>query len=221
MKFGKLFISMALLLTASHLASAQATNDFGTWSSVQATKVWKSSNNTSSPYAMARAEHRSFDCARSTECFFLMAGGGMSFNKYLKADISYEYWGLPAYNHSTAHKGVASITGSIGSGNISLMMREKYELAYSPQSHSTSHTLRSRLRAQYSIQDIRLTPYIMYEYFNSLTGGKWIRSLHYAGAEWKFTKHSSIDLFYMYHLYQTTTGTAGEHVAGIGYNILF
>jgi len=217
----KLSVLIITLLTACLSLSAQTKSDFGTWTSLQVVKVWKNQNGGVSPYAQARAEHRSFENASATESCFITAGGGCVFNKYFKADLNYEFWKLPGYSNCTTHKGVVCLAGSITSGGLGFFLREKYEIAYTQELRTTTHTLRTRLRAQYDITNIRLTPYMMYEFFGSLTGAGWLRSLHYAGAEFRFGKHNSIDIFYMYNLTAGADGKSGEHVLGFGYNLFF
>ena len=92
-------LSISAVLAAK-TATAQTTSDLGTWSSVQLVKSF------GAPYAMARLEHRSYDHVQATECWFAMAGGGYNFNSWLKGDLSYEYWQIPAAGGITQHKAV-------------------------------------------------------------------------------------------------------------------
>ena len=207
------FLSALALCAAP--AFAQATSDLGTWSSIQLVKSF------GAPYAMARAEHRSYDHISATECWFLMAGGGYNFNSWLKGDLSYEYWKIPSAGDLVQHKAVFCFTETLKREGLAVALREKYELAYNPAAESFSHTLRTRLRGQYKAADSIFTPYLMYEYFTNLSTGKWVRSLHYAGTEISLGGGHSIDLFYMYHLYGTAIGTAAVNTLGVGYTFGF
>ena len=195
--------------------NAQSTSDYGTWSSIQLVKSF------GAPYAMARLEHRSFENVHGTECWFAMAGGGYNFNKWLKGDLSYEYWSIPSAGDMVQHKAVLSFTETLKREGLAVALREKYELAYNPDAESFSNTLRTRLRAQYKAQDSILTPYVMYELFGSLDGKGWVRSLHYAGTEISLGRGHSLDFFYMYHLYATAIGTAAVNTLGVGYTFVF
>ena len=212
----KVFI---VLLTAMAVfaaqANAQSTSDLGSCSSIQLVKSF------GAPYAMARLEHRSYDSIHSTECWFAMAGGGYNFNKWLKGDLSYEYWSIPSAGNMVQHKGVLCFTETLKREGLALALREKYELAYNPESKSFSNTLRTRLRGQYKVPDSIFTPYLMYEIFGSLDGKGWVRSLHYAGTEINLGGGHSLDFFYMYHLYDKAGLTAACHVLGAGYNFVF
>ena len=146
MKRTILTLASAFLLFSLN-GNAQSTSDFGTWSSVQLVKSF------GAPYAMARLEHRSFDNVHSTECWFAMAGGGYNFNKWLKGDLSYEYWSIPSAGNMVQHKAVLSFTETLKREGLAVALREKYELAYNPDAESFSNTLRTRLRAQYKAQD--------------------------------------------------------------------
>ncbi len=211
----RLICLLSALALCAAPAFAQATSDLGTWSSIQLVKSF------GAPYAMARAEHRSYDHISATECWFLMAGGGYNFNSWLKGDLSYEYWKIPSSGDLVQHKAVFCFTETLKREGLAVALREKYELAYNPAAESFSHTLRTRLRGQYKAADSIFTPYLMYEYFTNLSTGKWVRSLHYAGTEISLGGGHSIDLFYMYHLYGTAIGTAAVNTLGVGYTFVF
>ncbi|MBP5303138.1 MAG: DUF2490 domain-containing protein [Bacteroidales bacterium] len=196
-------------------SNAQSFSDLGTWSSIQLVKSF------GAPFAMARLEHRSYDNIGSTECWFAMAGGGYNFNSWFKGDLSYEYWNIPSAGDMILHKGVLSLTETLKREELAVSLREKYELAYNPDSKSITNTLRTRLRGQYKATDSIFTPYLMFEYFSSLDGKGWIRSLHYAGTEISLGKGHSLDFYYMYHLYDKSGLTGACHILGAGYYFVF
>ena len=208
-------IILSVLALSAARTSAQTVSDLGTWSSIQLVKSF------GAPYAMARLEHRSYDLVHGTECWFAMAGGGYNFNSWLKGDLSYEYWQIPAAGGIVQHKAVLSLTETLKREGLAVALREKYELACNPDAESFTNTLRTRLRGQYKAADSRFTPYLMYEFFSSIDTGKWVRSLHYAGTEIGLGKGHSLDFFYMYHLYDKGGLTAACHVLGLGYNFVF
>lgn len=210
-----LFLILSAIAVLSVKANAQSVSDLGTWSSIQLVKSY------GAPYAMARLEHRSYDNIQGTECWFAMAGGGYNFNSWLKGDLSYEYWSIPSAGNMIQHKGVLSFTETLKREGLAVALREKYELAYNPESGSISNTLRTRLRGQYKATDSIFTPYLMYEYFSSLDGKGWVRSLHYAGTEISLGGGHSLDFFYMYHLYDKAGLVGACHVIGVGYNFVF
>ncbi len=207
-------LAVTAVFTAKN-ANAKTTSDLGTWSSVQLVKSF------GAPYAMARVEHRSYDNIQDTECWFAMAGGGYNFNGWLKGDLSYEYWQIPAAGGITQHKAVLCLTETLKREGLALALREKYELAYNPDAESFSNTLRTRIRGQYKAPESRWTPYLMYEFFSSFDTGKWVRSLHYAGTEISLGKGHGLDFFYMFHLYDKGGLTAACHTLGIGYTFVF
>ena len=206
---------LSALLIFSLQASAQSSSDFGTWSSIQLVKSF------GAPYAMARVEHRSFDNVQSTECWFTMVGGGYNFNKWLKGDLSYEYWSIPSAGNMIQHKAVLCFTETLKREGLAVSLREKWELAYNPAAESFSNTLRTRLRGQYRAPESAFTPYVMYEIFGSMDGKGWVRSLHYAGTEISLGAGHSLDLFYMYHLYDKAGQTGACHLLGLGYTFVF
>ena len=214
MKKVVLSILSALALFSAQ-SNAQSFSDLGTWSSIQLVKSF------GAPYAMARLEHRSYDNIGSTECWFAMAGGGYNFNSWFKGDLSYEYWSIPSAGDMIQHKAVLSLNETLKREGLAVALREKYELAYNPDTRSVTNTLRTRLRGQYKAVDSIFTPYLMFEYFSSLDGKGWIRSLHYAGTEISLGKGHSLDFYYMYHLYDKSSLIGACHVLGAGYTLVF
>jgi len=212
MKLSKSLVAAALLLLACK-SFAQTTTDLGSWCSLQLIKPLDKA------YAMARLEHRSYDNISATECWFGMAGGGYSFTKWLKADLSYEFWKMPAAGDITKQKIVACATGTLKRESLAVSIREKYELAFTDGADGPSNTLRTRLRTQYAVPSTAFTPYVMYELFYGLGGIKWIRSLHYAGTEIKIADGHSLDFFYMYNLYPSAATLKACNVLGAGYII--
>ena len=214
MKKAFLTLLSALALFSAQ-ANAQTATDIGTWASIQLIKSF------GAPYAMARLEHRSFDKISATECWFAMAGGGYNFNNWFKGDLSYEYWNIPSAGNMIQHKGVLTLTETLKREGLAVSLREKYELAYNPESKSISNTLRTRMRGQYKAAESAFTPYLMFEYFSSLDGKGWVRSLHYAGTEISLGGGHSLDLYYMYHLFDRAGHTEASHILGLGYILVF
>lgn len=198
---------MAVLLAALLVPSVMKADDAGSWINVSALKSWDK------VYAVARLEHRSFNGFSDTECWFGVAGAGLKLAPWLKADASYEYWHLSP--QSSMHKLVATGTATMQRDGLAVSVREKLEYAFAPGASSGSFTLRSRLRAQYSISGSAFRPYAMAELFN---WGSWQRSLYYAGTEISVGAHASLDLFYLYHI---PAGKQSEHVVGLGLNFAF
>jgi len=193
---------------------AQSESDWGSWSAIQGTKVFDRS------YVMLRGELRTMNNFSTTECWFVSAGGGYSITKWLKGELSYEFWKLPPLEgNPTVHKGVLAFTGILAKDNLAVLLREKYEFTYPENTGVVSNILRSRLRCQYKIG--KFTPYLMYEFFNDFEGHGWIRSLHYIGSEFTLGKKHTLDLFYMYHLYDIGGDTGARNTLGISYYFKF
>ena len=207
----KIFLVVSTALLFSGVAVAQVSTDLGTWSSIHITKPFDKA------FAAVRLEHRSFEKISATECYFAMAGAGYRFNGWLVGDMGYEFWKIPSAGNTTLHKAVAGLTGTLRRDALAVSLREKYELAFNAAGGSPSGTLRSRLRAQYGLSGIPLTPYLMFELFNGFNGKGWIRSLHYIGAEIRISRHSAFDLFYMYHLFDKSGDLSACNTLGICY----
>ena len=212
-RIGTILAAVLVVAAAScNTAGAQVSSDLGSWVHIHAVKSF------GKPYVMARLEHRSYDSLRKTECWFTMAGAGYRFSDWLSGDLSYEFWKLPVAGNATTHKAVACLTGSLNRSGLSVSLREKYEMSFE-EGGTIGGTLRSRLRAQYRGKSA-FAPYLMYEYFLG-SDGKWVRSLHYAGADIRLTDMHNLEVYYMYHLYPRSTGVLACHILGLGYMLKF
>lgn len=182
-------------------------DDAGAWLTLQANKGWQNS------YAFLRLEHRSNEMFSATDAWFTSLGAGYKFAPWFKGDVSYELWNVASSFY--VHKAVFSGTATLAREGLAVSLKEKLEIAVNPSASSTGFTLRSRLRAQYTIPGSRVTPYAMAEVFNWTS---WIRSLNYGGCEIALDKHNVIDVFYMYHI---PAGQQSEHVLGLAYYFNF
>lgn len=212
-RFFRIAVLLLALFAGSEIASAQVHSDVGSWCSVMVNKSWNKA------YGFARAEHRSFDKLSSTQAFFCVGGVGYRFVPWLSTDLSYEYWNTPHSGIKSTHKAVLGVAGTLRRDALSINLREKYELAF-PMGGKVNGTLRSRLRAQYKFQSSVFSPYVMYEIFSRFSGEKWVRSLHYVGTDINFSKHHSLDVFYMFHLFPSGASNSACHVLGVGYNLI-
>lgn len=201
---------LAVLSGLSFNAGAQTEADFGSWCSLQVVKSFDRA------FGTIRLENRTFESMSSTECSFAFIGGGYRITPWLTADGGYEFWNINAAGGLITNKAVAGLTASLKFDDLAFAWREKYELAL-PEGGDAYGTLRSRLRAQYSCGMV--TPYVMYEYFNGFSGTGWVRSLHYAGAEFRFAGHHCIDIFYMYHLFPKAGENMACNLLGLGYTL--
>lgn len=185
-------------------ASAQKTSDLCSWINVQATGSFGKA------YGVLRAEHRSNNDLRNTECGFLVFAGGYRFAPWLSADLGYELWGV---GDATIHKGVLTAAGTLRRDALAVTLREKYELSFY-ENGTTGSCLRSRIRAQY-YAPCAFHPYLAAELF-AWTG--WQRTLFYIGTEISLSKHSMLDVFYCYH---APNGSMPGSVLGLGYYFSF
>jgi len=217
MKNVKLALAATLMAIAAVSAKAQQyKDDFGTWTTVEIIKSWQK------PMVICHLEHRSMSGASETEAFFGVLGAGYRFTPWLMLDGGYEYWRIPARGWNL-HKGVAALTGTLKRENLTFQLRERYELSFNQAGGAPTHTLRSKIRGQYSPTNFCMKPYIMYEIFNGLgdTYG-WLRSLHYLGSDIVINKHNIFDVYYMYHMFPGIDGlTCSRHTLGVTYRLVF
>lgn len=198
-----LFLLMATVFAADSLW-AQENDDFGTWTDFQATKSWKRA------YVSFRAEYRSNQNVQSLDCWFLRPTVGIKITPWLKFDVGYDFFNKPS---TVQHRILPSLTATLKEGNLTVSLRERYTLIYSPSTEACSHLLRSQLKAQYAIPESRFKPYLAVEVF---TWKNWQKTRHYVGTLFHIAEHHELDLFYMYY---TFDDKPSEHVLGLGYHI--
>ena len=197
--------TICLLAAALLCAAAFAQDsDLGSWVSVQATGTHGKA------YGFLRGEYRANQNLGNTECRFLVLGGGYKVAPWLGADLDYELWDMGGAYY---HKAVGVLTGTLRTGSLSSSLREKYELTFKPDG-SRSSCLRSRIRTQYSLPGA-FRPYLASELF---AWSGWQRVLFYVGTEIALSEHSTIDLFYCYHI---PNGSVPVSTLGLGYYFNF
>lgn len=209
------------------IAAAQEADDYGSWTSIQIEKSWKTAGGAAGPSVGLRGELRTKDRFGGTDIWFIRPMVGYRFNEWLKCDVAYDYCNSPAPGRvsvsesesgagvwSLKHKFLFSATGSLKSGPLSVSLREMYVRILDTDKGEWSNLLRSRLSAQYSIPGYGFRPYLTIEMF---TWTKWINTRHFVGCVIPVGGHCSADLFYMY---LTTAGTSqARHIAGLGINV--
>lgn len=198
--------SFVLLLLTNAQAQEKQHDDFGIWGDVHFTKTWDNGI-----YIGLRAEGRSCDLTRSLDCWFIRPIVGYKPLKWLKFDAAYDFLMLP--ESCIRHDFLFSVTGTLKRENLSVSWRERYMLMAMHDGSSLSHTLRSFLQVKYQIGESRFAPYMAIELF---TWDKWQKTRHYVGTDIRVSKHSALDIYYVYY---TFAGRPAEHIAGIGYNI--
>lgn len=81
--------------------------------------------------------------------------------------------------------------------------------------------VRSRLMAKWDIKGCKIEPFASFELYNWANNGWILDKTRFAiGADYKITKKSSIELYYLYQ-HQTDDGELSGHVVGLGYAIEF
>lgn len=82
--------------------------------------------------------------------------------------------------------------------------------------------LRSRLKLEYDIKNMPLTPSVSYEMTNNLAGALGIvKHRINAGADWKVNKKNSVSLYYEHENSTDDDINVALHVVSIGYKIKF
>lgn len=201
------------LFLLCHTLSAQSENwqgdDFGIWLTPQIGKQWDNGM-----YVSLLSEFQSCIRTNSVGCWFVRPSVGYKPLKWLSIDASYDFMLLPEKDQ-IQHDFLFSVTGVLKRENLSVQLRERYQLAYVQQTQQLAHTLRTFLKVQYQIGESRFAPYAAIELY---TWKNWKSTRHYVGTDLKISKHTKFDLYYMYYTY---ADKRPNHVLGIGYVAAF
>lgn len=195
---------ICLLLFPSNTLSAQENNTFGGWEHLEVAHTFKNTN----LYGYIYFEHDNFQYQRLDFCF-ISVDIGYKFTNWLKTSVAYDFFVEPI---GIGHRAIADITGTLKEGNLSLSLRERYQHRWSMGNSSQGNELRSRLKAQYSIPESRLKPYLAIEVY---TWEKWQKTRHYIGSAITLDNHFELEAYYMYYLF---ANKPAEHVFVLGLN---
>lgn len=201
MKKIALFFAVAVCCTTSIYA-----DDFGSWLDLQLSHKFSDK-----VYSSIRFEHRTKNNLNDLDVWFIRPTIGYNLTSWLKADVAYDFL---RNETSTTHRSLVALTGTLRQGNLSASIKERWQYAYTPDTHTGSNTLRSKFTVAYSIPNTAFKPYVAMEVF---TKKKWDKTRHYVGTEIRLNKHSSLDVFYMWYTFANKDDA--EHVAGLGYHL--
>lgn len=204
-KFYILVILFSFLCTTAYAQEKEEDNTFGGWEFLEVYHGFEDSAWFTSFYF----EHANYQYKR-LESWYARVMFGYKLNKWLKADVAYDFMQEPDY---ATHRAVADLTATLKQENLTISVRERYIHSWSPEINEQGNVLRSRLKAQYAIPDSRFKPYLAVEVF---TWDKWKKTRHYVGSTYSINKYFEIEGYYIYY---TFDGKPAEHVIGIGVNI--
>lgn len=203
-------LKKALLFAAAALcflplsSYSQDKSDFGSWEYIQVIKSFSPKS-----YGLLRIEDRTKNNLHDTEVDFGVIGAGMSFTKWLKADLSYEFWSISP--NMKTDKIVLTSQATMVRGGLVNSFRQKAEWTMPRDGGEDNMVWRSKFQSQYRIPDSGFSPYLAYEIFYNKS---WIRSLHYVGTEYAIRYSPvSLDFFYLYHM---RAGACPMHTLGAG-----
>ena len=202
-----LYFIVTLIVTYHNNTFAQDNkndkDDFGMWAVFQMNKSWDNGI-----YIAFRSEFRTRDMSRKMDIAYLRPTFGYKPLKWLKIDVAYDLMFLS--NQSIRHDFLVSVTGTLTRENLSVSVRERYQLAYNQHSKKFTNVIRSYLRAQYKAK--RFTPYLALEIFS---WKKWNMTQYFVGTEIAVDKHCAFDIFYMYNSFASKP--QAQHTAGLGF----
>jgi hypothetical protein len=207
----KIFLILIVLFSSFNVALAsekEENNTFGGWEFIEVNYNFKKA-----PFfATLYFEHDNYQYQR-LECWYLRSTLGWKVNKWLKADVAYDFMQEPGY---VTHRALVDLQGTLKSGNFKVSIRERYIHSWSPAIHKSSGVLRSRLKVAYDIPETKFSPYLAAEVFTQ--GTTWKKTRHYVACTYDFTDFMQLEWYYMYYAFN---GVPAEHVLGIGLNFDF
>lgn len=206
-----LFIVAMVLIPALAFAAQEEheKDDFGIWSTLSVnfkiSDKWR---------AGLLAEHRSKDMTRSFDCALVMPSVEYRPWKFFRCGFASEYVMCGDNTNQLTFR--PYVTFLLNSGPLCVSLRELPVGEYTFETKTMTWTSRTRVKASYNIESIRLEPYVASEIF--IRDG-WQKSRHYVGTEFSFGKHSFVDIYYMYYI--MSGKSYQRHVLGLGYGLNF
>ncbi|MBO4587984.1 MAG: DUF2490 domain-containing protein [Bacteroidales bacterium] len=208
----------ALLCPLVSIAQEERENDFGIWGSVDMSYTFKQRVNDSSDQKQAsrwsagvRFEYRSKELSHQTNLWFVRPYVGFRATKWLRFALYYDYFKKPTIYQ---HRILFDATESLSRSGLTVSLRERFIVAYAPETDKWSWVLRPKLTAKYHIGDTRFSPYMAFELY---TNHHWTMMHNFVGTNINLGKGSSLDLFYMFGLNNGTNRQ--DHILGVGYGL--
>lgn len=181
-------------------------DDSGTWTAVNLT-----AGITDKIKAQLWFEMRTMDNCRSIDCFNILPVVSYSVLPFLELGVGAEFVDAQV-RKDIGFRPYATLHCS--SGPLSFSLREMPFIEVYNDGTPTSYSLRSSIKASYTIPSTRVKPYVNIEVF---TKQHWDKTRHYVGIDFGLGKRSSLDVFYMYYSF------AGKdwqrHLLGITCNV--
>ena len=207
---------VVLLLSPLLWAQEERENDFGIWTSADFSYNFKRRSSDSASCAEPsrwsaglRVEYRSRDLSKQTNLWFVRPSVGFRATKWLRLALSYDYFWKPTVYQ---HRLLFDATESLSRNGLTISLRERFIVAYAPESHNWSWLLRPKLTVKYHIGDTRISPYLACELY---VNKHWSMMHNFVGTSVNLGKGSSLDLFYMFGLNNGTNRQ--DHILGVGY----
>lgn len=242
----KLLIMAAMALSPL-LASAQddGGDDFGTILSVEGTHRFDKKFSVSAEVEMrtrddvktvdrwsggVQASYKVLSWLKASAGYTLLYDNNEKYNSSFTKKA--EYWGV-------RHRVNVSLTASYKVGNFDFSLRERWQYTYRPEvtvdrirlsdgavleddktfSSKSKNLLRSRVMAEYKINDFPATPYVSVETFNASR----LEKVRYTvGADWKINKKNVVGMYYRYqHVDNDSDEEPNRHIIGLEYKFRF
>lgn len=192
------------MLSFSYLPLSANDDTYGGWEFLEVShdfnqKIWSSFY-----FEHENLEYQTFDA------FYTRLTIGYKFTKWLKNDVAWDWLKERGIHY---HRFIYDLTGTLKEGNLTVSVRERYQLTHSPSESTNKSTLRSRLKTQYAIPDSRVKPYLAVETF---TWDKWEKTRYYVGTAVKCNDWLEFEGYYLYYVY---AHKPAQHIIGVGMNL--
>lgn len=167
--------------------------------------------------------------------FLKLTGGYTYIHQRTEQEVTKKGNIIPPY-WQPKHRAFFAMTGNYEWKRFTFALRERYQYTYRTEQYVSKfdedgvtpkddewveskgkHVLRSRLEVEYNIKKSRFKPFASYEIYNSLSDGFAVDKARYTiGADYKFNRTHSVNLFYRY-IDKADDDEASGHIIGIGY----
>ncbi|WP_430974033.1 DUF2490 domain-containing protein [Sunxiuqinia rutila] len=215
----KAIFSIACLFIGSLFSQTlhAQTNDWNTWLSVELTKDF---GDKFKAYLSPQVRYANKD---GLDEYFLEAGMEYDLFSFLEVGGNYRYLINERQTKSTEyfHRIAFDLTGKYDISRLEFALRTRYTNYDELENNEgfNDATLRYRLKSEYDIPNMKLTPSIGVELFHQLENKEINKIRYILGAAYKINKRHKVELDYLLHTY--SNNDRKSHILALEYKIAF
>lgn len=143
-------------------------------------------------------------------------------NKYLLAGGGYMSIVHHKTSDATQNRYYLYATGTYRIGHCAFSLRERYQSTYKAHSGHPNNALRSKLNISYITAKSDFAPFAYAEFFNNTQDrGRTSKIRLSAGSDYQLSPRNRLQLYYRYHIFNSSDNLNNRHTIGLCYTHRF